>query len=158
MALTEVLNLFGEITEEWFVFAVERCPYNKIISMANMLLGFKQYQQSGKAMESDIDKLKSKISEIIENKKIENVKNIELYKDHEGHIKTHFLRFENLHEDIEKIMTRLHITEYPKIPHLKKGISSNNIELFDVFSKDQLIIINDIFQEEFDLYGYEMVS
>jgi hypothetical protein len=157
MPLTRVLDLFGEITEEWLVFAVERCPYHKIISLANMQLGFKQYQKSGKVMESDIESLKSKISEIINNKKMENVKNIDLYKDREGYVRTHILRFEKLHEDIEKLMMRLHVKAYPKLPHLKKGISTNKIELSDIFSIEQLKTINEVFYQEFDLYGYKMI-
>lgn len=158
MPFTQILDRFGELTEEWFIFAVERCPYYKIISMANMQLNFKQYQQSGKVMKSDIDMLKSKISEIIKNKTMDNVKNIELYKDHDGHVKTHILRFENLHEDMEELMMKLHVKAYPKLPHLKKGISSNNIELTDIFSMEQLKIINNAFSQEFDVYGYKMIE
>jgi hypothetical protein len=158
MKFTQLSDLFGEITDKWFVFAVERCPYSKIISLANMQLGFKQYKQSRKAMKSDINMLKCKVSELIKYKKINNVKNIKLYKDHYGNVKTHFLKFENLDEEIEKLMIRLDVASYPKLPHLKKGIYPKNSDFYNIFSIDQLKIINDTFQEEFELYGYEMIS
>lgn len=157
MPYTEILDSFGGIPNEWLVFAVERCPYHKILSFANMQLNFKKYKNTGKDMESDIEALRMKISELVKNRKIANVKNVDLYKDHDGRVKTHILRFENLREDIKKLMIRLNLETYPKLPHLKKGMSSNNIDLHDFFSKDQLKTINEIFHQEFDFFGYKMI-
>lgn len=157
MPFTKLIDIYGDISKEWFIFAVERCPYYKIISLANMQLNFKHYQNSGKPMESTSGSLKQKISEMIKSKIINNVKNIDLYKDHEGNVKTNFLKYERLHEDIERLMTRLHVKTYPNLPHLKKGIPASNIDLYDIFSKEQLKTINDIFHQEFELYGYEMI-
>jgi hypothetical protein len=159
MPLTQVLELSGEITsDEWFIFAIDRCPYQKIISMANMELNFDKYKKTGNAMYSDIKSLKLKVSDFFREGKISDVKNIDLYKNHERHVETHILRFENLHEDLARLMVKLNIKAYPELPHLKKGILSKNIDPHDVFEKDQLEAINDIFRQEFDLFGYKMIS
>ena len=156
MPFVDVVNLFGEIPDDWTIFAVERCPYRKIISLANFQLGFQQYKSSGSTIISSLEKLKQQISNLIKYKRFVSVKNIELYKNKDGFLMTSILRYENLNEEVNGLMLKLGISEYPKMQHFKKGMLSNNMDLHDIFSSEQLRIINDAFHDEFELFGYEM--
>ena len=66
--------------------------------------------------------------------------------------------YENINEDVERLMSRLGVVAYPKLQHLKKGMLSNNLDLHDVFSSEQFRILNEAFHEEFECFGYEMVE
>ena len=158
MSFVEMADLFGEIPSEWFVFAVERCPYRKIMSMANMMIGFRQYRSTGNIMKSDVELLRTTVSEVVENGNIKRVKNIDLYKDRDGRVRPRVFRYESLQEGIREIMAILHVETYPELPHLKKGVSASNLELNDVFSREQFAVVNEVFHEEFECFGYEMIS
>ncbi len=158
MAFREISKLFGEITNDWIIFAIERCPYRKIISFANMRLNFKKYKQTGRTMVSDIKTIKNYLKKVIDNRSIVNVRNIDLYKNDTGNVCAEILRFERLEEDINSLMSRFYITDYPKLEHYKKGINSDKIDLFCFFSKRQLAIINEMFEDEFNSFSYNMIE
>ena len=153
MPLSQVINLFGEIPSDWCIFAIERCPYRKIISLANMQLKVQHYKTTGTAMVSEISDIKQQVAMLIDSGRMQTVKNIQLYK-HNGITQTKILKYENLSADLTALMSSLNIEKYSKLPHLKKGVSSLDIDLTDIFSKSQFAKINKIFDEEFDLFGY----
>ena len=158
MPLIEIAKLYGAIPDDWTIFAVERCPYRKIISFANHQLKFSEYKKSGKAMISDLKALKSYLQKVIDDRSILNVKNIDMYKNNAGKVCTEILHFERLEEDINRLMSRLNLTVYPKLEHYKKGISSNNLDLLSVFSTRQIALINELFEDEFNYFGYRMIE
>lgn len=158
MSYGEVVDAFGEIPDDWTVFAVERCPYRKVISLSNFRLNFKDYKKSGKVMSSSIPKLRKQVAKIIKDETIQKVKNIHLYKDRDGTLRPNILRYENLAEEVAALMSTLGISTYPKLPHLKKGMLSNSMDLREVFTPEQLRSINELFKDEFEAFGYEMIE
>ena len=157
MPLREIIEEYGNIPGNWHIFAIERCPYRKILSRANMSLNFSQYQVSGKAMKSNPEALKREIDKIIEDQSILSVKNIDLYKTKDGSVLPEILKFENMDDDIEKLMLKLKVKNYPKISHLKKGMRSNSLDLKQFFSKRQIQIINELFEDEFTSFDYQFM-
>ena len=124
-----------------------------------MQLKIRSYQTSGKAMISELVDIKKQITQLIDSKSVQLVKNIDLYKDSNGDLsKIRILRYENLKDDISKLMQTLNIEKHYKLPHLKQGMSSLNIDLTDVFSKNQFTQVNEIFDEEFEFFGYKKFS
>ena len=122
-----------------------------------MKLNFQQYKKSGTQMTTSPEDIKAQISEIIETDDLKTVKNINLYRDKSGKLMAKILKYENLAAEIDRLMAELNISEYPKMEHLKKGLSSNNLDLNDYFTKEQIKIINDEYHDEFEAYGYEML-
>ena len=108
-------------------------------------------------MVSEISDIKQQVAMLIDSGRMQTVKNIQLYK-HNGITQTKILKYEKLSTDLTALMSSLNIEKYPKLPHLKKGVSSLDIELIDIFSKSQFAKVNKIFDEEFDLFGYEKLS
>ena len=158
MSLCEVLDLYGDIPTDWTIFAFERCPYRKIISFANMQLNFTNYQRTGMKMTSTMADLKYHLNKVIDDRSILNVKNIDLYKDRAGRVRTEIFHFENLKEDVKTLMSRLSINTYPRLEHFKEGMQSNNIDLLDIFSQKQINTINELFSDEFECFGYQMIE
>lgn len=158
MPLTEIIDFNKINLNNWTIFAVERCPYRKIISFANFRFNFKSYKRSGTTIKSDIKTIKKNIQKIIDNGMFKNVKNIDIYKNHEGKVCAQILRYEKLEEDIKKLMHNLNISSYPKLGHFKKGIHSNNLDLLKIFTNTQIATINELFKEEFDYYGYDIIE
>ena len=158
MSFLEVTKNYGEIPGSWYVFAIERSPYYKVLSLANTLSKFESYVNTGNTMISSIDDLKTSLDKIIEEGLIKRVKNIDNYKDNTGVLKTDILKYENINQDIILLMQRFGIQDYPKLPHLKKGLLSNSLSIQDICSKPQLQIINEVFREEFELFDYEIIE
>jgi hypothetical protein len=157
MPLLDVIRLHGDIPQDWTIFAIERDPYRKVISLANMQLSFKHYQYSGNAMKSSISDLKQHLDRIINDGSIAMVRNIDRYKDASGNVRAEILKFENLQSEVDNLMGKLNINDYPAMEHFKKGLSSNNLDLHEILSREQILKINQMFQDEFEYFGYPMV-
>jgi hypothetical protein len=158
MSLREILKLYGEISEKWTIFAFERNPYHKIISLANMRLGFTKYKQTGKPIKNELKSIKNQIQKNIDDGSVAIVKNIDLYKDNKGKIIPNILPYENLEEELYELMDKLNISNFPTIGHFKKGILSSKIDPLAVFTSKQLSFINEVFDEEFKYFGYKKLS
>lgn len=159
MSLQQLLSIDTYIDDSWFIFSFERNPYSKIISFANMQLSYAEYLSSGKAMKSSIKQLRRQIDMNFEDKTlITAVKNIDLYKDHTGAIRTTVYKYENLDSDIQKAMTHLNIKKTPKLGYFKKGLLSNSIDPQEVFTRDQIYTINELYSEEFDCFKYPFID
>jgi hypothetical protein len=155
MPLQEVCQAKSIITSDWTIFAIERCPYAKIISLANMHLQYKFYLTNGKPMISNISDIKDYIRHLIKKSLLIQVKNIDLYKTKDGEIPTTILHYENLEIEYTKLMKNFNVKTYPELKHYKKGLNSNKLNPTDIFTREQIQTINNIFSEEFEFFGYE---
>ncbi|WP_101759937.1 hypothetical protein [Oceanicoccus sp. KOV_DT_Chl] len=158
MPLREILDAYGDIPQDWTVFAVERCPYRKVISLANMMLNFSEYKKSGADMLTDIDVLKLQINSMFTAGQIGMVKNIDMYKTPAGSTTVRIVRFENLVDEVAKIVTGFGGVEREPIQHYKKGMSSLDLVVEEVFTPTQIQRINEIYKEEFESFGYKMIG
>lgn len=158
--LAEILTLSGYIIDkDWTIFAVERCPYRKIISMANWRLHLEEYRQNASAMSGDIHALKRKVQEVLDDGSFLAVRNIDLYKDNEGNLCPIVLRFERLEKELRELILRLdNKCELPKLGHYKKGVSYDDTALLNIISKEQRLLINQQFEEEFNCFNYKVIE
>lgn len=157
MPFTDIEKKSGEISADWIVFAVERDPYRKVLSLANHLLAFKSYQE-GKALVSEPRQMRRCLDEMFETNSLLAVKNIAKYTDASGNLRAEILHYERLDEEIGLVLSRMQIAYPPPLQHYKVGLSSNQLNLPDYFSSAQLHRINELFAEEFCLFGYAMVQ
>ena len=154
MSLRDVLGLYGSAALDYRVVCVERHPYAKIFSWVNHQLTYSAYQIGG-AMRSDWRALKNYLDQAIEDGTVVAVKNIERYRGLDGLITAHVIRFEHLAQDFRQFTQSLGIENPRPLPHAKKGILANQLDPRELLDKQQLNLINEIFQEEFDTFNYE---
>lgn len=153
MRLCDVRRLQGPVVQDYQVVGVERHPYAKIISWANHQLSFSAYQ-TGARMRSDRHALKAFLKEAIDEHRILAVRNIDRYRDTDGLISKRIMRYECLEEDFRRFMAGLGIEYRSTLPHAKKGILSNSVEPREFFDDSEIVLINELFREEFDTFNY----
>lgn len=154
MSLSQIEKNFGRFDENWNVFAIDRNPYDKILSKINIELRFSDYKANGSEMKSSLEELKSYVAKNFDIKNYVKVKNIDLYKDKFGELKTKIIKYENLENELSECLSSLNF-DVNLLSHAKKGIGKNKIHPGDVFSQNQIKDINRVFAEEFEIYGYE---
>jgi hypothetical protein len=152
MALMDFVRAYGSLPTQR-IFCVERSPYAKVISVANMRGNFQRYKREGGTMQVDLEQLKLVVEQKLRRRAIDP--NIDLYRGEDGSVRTRVLRYESLEQDFAQLLTEYGISPVPNLPHAKQGANSNSIEPLDFFTRDQLNTINEIFAEEFDTFGYE---
>ena len=157
MSLKKFVGEYGTLPTKR-VFCVERNPYAKIISWANMTgPNFRAYKQHGRQMTMEVDQLRQVIANRLAEPEMLSCRNIALYRYRKGRMPVRVLRFESLATDFEQLMMEYGITPAPPLPHAKKGIGSNSIDPHSIFTREQLDKVNEMFKAEFEEFGYEML-
>lgn len=153
MRLSDVRRLQGPAVRDYQVAAVERHPYAKIISWANHQLTFAAYQ-TGARMCSDRQVVKAFLKDAMDERRFLAVRNIDRYRDADGLISAWIMRHECLGEDFRGFMASLGIDFRSELPHAKHGLLSNSLNPREFFDNDALVLINELFNEEFETFGY----
>lgn len=153
MTFNAVEKRVGDVSN-YFVFGVDRNPYAKVISRANMKSSFNQYRTGGKEMVAKEDKLEKHIDWVL-SRGAHRVMNLPRYLDRQGNLRAQVLRYENLAEEFAALVERQGWQNVPPLPHVKKGIMSNERDYREVLSPAQIEQINTLFDDEFRAYGYE---
>lgn len=154
MPLTAVALRYGRNISGFRVVAVERSPYAKVISWANMQLSYGAYR-SGGAMQADPEALKAAVDRGFASGGIRDTRNIDRYRDASGKMAAQLLRYAALEEELTAFIRSLGVTEVPALPHAKKGLMSDTLDPRSVLRDDQIARINALFTEEFEVFGYE---
>jgi hypothetical protein len=152
MPLTRVLELCGDVRGEYRIVAVDRNPYSKVLSLANMQAAT-GYKETG-VMVSTPEALKAAINDLFDSGSIKKLVNIKKYRDADGNLAAEIMRYENLAEDFAAFMAKLGIENPPTLPHAKKGLLSDQIDPRNHFTDNQISRINSLFAEEFAEYNY----
>lgn len=155
MALHEVETLLGELPASTLVFAVERSPYEKIISFANMTLRFGQYR--GDAMRSERGELKAAIAKIVAGGQAPLVRNSDRYRSASGAISVRVLRFDNLAAEFAQVVAQLGLPALV-LPHAKQGMTSELLDPRELFEPQHLARVNEEFADEFAAFGWPVLE
>ena len=155
MSLSDFAHRFGSIPTRR-IFCVERSPYAKIISAANMAGKFKKYKTGEQQMiDVNVDQIRGAIKRRFDTGRIGGCRNIDNYRDPDGGVHLRVLRFESLSQEFSALMDEYGIAPAPTLPHAKRGANSNDFDPKDIFTRDQIDQVNDLYAEEFDTFGYE---
>ena len=154
MSFRQVLAFAGPL-DSYSVFCVERSPYSKVISWANSVLTYRHYHNDGRPMRSSLDEIRQVIDKL--SVEISIAKNIDLYRDNVGAIAAVPLRYHSLNSDLLDFLHRIGAPRVNSLPHLKEGLRSDTIDPREVLRRDHIDAINEIYAEEFDAFGYEMI-
>ena len=154
MTLREVLRLYPRPLNGFRFIGIDRSPYAKVISWANMRLSYGSYRSSGGEMRADHAAIRTYLDESFENGRVLDCRNIERYRGPDGRIAVQLMRYANLQADFAAFVTSLGIAPVPPLPHVKKGLLSDTLDPRAILRADQMTRIDSLFAEEFETYGY----
>ncbi len=155
MNLAQFEAHFGCIPTER-IFGIERSPYAKVISSANMGSRFPEYCLTGKRMEFDLKHVRGVLEKRFANDSLaQHCLNIDRYRSADGHLRARLIRYEDLPNSFNALMAEFGIDVPTPLPWAKWGANSNEIDPLTVFSRQELDHINVVFAEEFDAFGYD---
>lgn len=172
MSLKMVESIFGKIPEDWQIIAVERNPYDKIVSFIGwMYRASEQYLKNpGKTVFYNSELLIPHIKNIFAAEKLLAEKlladkknppafldcfNLNNYLDQNNKFRVKILKLENIKENFNSFLNSIGVKEDIEVPHLKKtNINGRALSFLDRKSID---FINKTFHDEFEAYGYEKI-
>ncbi len=156
ISLRETQRRHGGDLSGYRVFCVERSPYSKALSLANMGASYAEYL-SGGAMRADRQQLIKALDLAIGDGSISLVRNIDLYRGTDGHLAARVLRYTELEGALQRFLAELG-APMPALPHAKKGLMSDTLDPRSLLRPDQIARLNDLFREEFQTFGYPMID
>ena len=130
------------------VFFVERSPYSKVLSFLNWDRSRHEYRADN-AMVSTPEQIVAWFEE----KRVQSVRNIDLYRWPDGRLAGTPWRYNDLPQPIADLAERIG-RPVPALPHAKQGMRSDGLDPAEWFTEDQLEYIESFFAEEFDAFGY----
>jgi hypothetical protein len=154
MSLREVLQLYPRPLTGFRIVGIERSPYAKVISWANMRLTYGQYRSGAGEMRASHDAIRAYVDQSLENGRILDCRNIDRYRGPDGRLAVTLMRYAHLQDDFTAFVASLGIAPVPPLPHVKKGLMSDTLDPRTVLSPAQIAQIGTLFAEEFDAYGY----
>lgn len=146
----------GEL-ERYQTVSIERHPYEKAVSLANFLIGYRSYV-NGSLLEAKTDDIREKSSELIESGLMrEKIRNWDVYTDNGKIGLTTILRFDFLQEDFEAFCRKIGVVgEIDILPKAKVGHRDKTMSAHEILSGPQKVAIREMCAEEFDHFGYEV--
>jgi hypothetical protein len=156
MPLAEVMRKSSRPLDRYRVVCVERSPYAKVISWANMRLSYDAYRTGG-AMRADAAAIAAYIGRGFETGEIRDVRNIDRYRFPDGRLAATPLRYAELTQEFDALVRTLGVETVPPLPHAKKGLLSDNIDPRDILKPDAIARVNALFADEFAAFGYERI-
>ena len=157
MNLTDMEKVFGDFDQDWTIIAITRCPYEQAISRIKHAANKQAVQtRSSDSLDSNSTYFKEAKANFLRKASNQTIRtNIDLYKDSTNKLRpTIYLRYEQLNHDYENLMRKLGQSKTEPLPHLKKTSTTAKVTPQQLFSADEIKIINNCFAGEFEYFGY----
>lgn len=155
MALTEVLALAPEAAEYRLIF-VERSPYAKVLSFANWEKNHTSYNR-GELLGRSVTGIAASVDAIVSNCRIIVLRNIERYMDAQGVVRARPWLIADLDRQVRAFFEQCGELRVGLV-HAKRGFESDGVDVAAVLRPDQIALINELFADEFDTFGFPMMA
>jgi hypothetical protein len=139
------------------VFGVERSPYSKVISWANMHASFASYAGGGE-MRAAPAAIARAVDAGLADGKILRVRNIDRYRGLDGTIAATLLRYADLPGALASHLAGIGAPPPPPLPHAKRGLMADTLDVRSILRPDQIAAVNHLFAEEFTAFGYPVLA
>jgi hypothetical protein len=153
MSLTDIADRYPGSLNGFRVVVAQRCPYARVLSALNMAGSFGAYLGGG-AMEGDLLALPERFDRALAAGAIHRLRNLDLYRRADGALDATIIRYERLQADLAAFLAEVGHAAPVALPHAKRGRMSNQLNPAEILRRDQIARINDIFADEFELFGY----
>lgn len=158
MPLKKVIRLLGAIPADFVVFGIDRSPYAKVISVANMILSRRNYNATGERMVAPAEKISEMVDTLIANGTLDRVFNLPRYLDEKGELATRIIKFENLRDGLHDLLVERGVSNPPELPHAKQGIGTESVDYRQILRPAHIETINKVFAREFEAFGYPVLQ
>lgn len=155
MSLAEVLRFVPQADDYQLLF-VERSPYAKVMSLANWQKHARSYGSGGRLEECPTT-IADAVDAVMADGTIQTVINIGRYRDSRGYLRAKPWRAESLAADVATFF-RSRGLEPVRLPHAKRGFGSDSVDPVTVLRPDQIKRINELFAEEFEVFGWPRIG
>jgi hypothetical protein len=156
MSLRDLLRCHGGDLSGYRVFCVERSPYSKAMSFANMHASYGDYA-AGRPMRVSVAEIPRRMDAAIADGSLLRARNLDLYRGPDGKLAATVLRYADLAGDLAKFLAGLG-APMPRLPHAKRGLLSDRLDPREVLRPDQISLINEMFEDDFVAFGYPMLG
>ncbi len=155
MPLSDVLRHVPRAADYELIY-VERSPYAKVMSLANWQKHAAAYN-SGGSLERSPDMIADAVDRVIASGVINSVVNIDRYRDSAGRVRGTLWKAETLADDVAGFFRSRGVEPVPLV-HAKRGFGSDAVDPEAVLRPDQIKLINQLFDEEFETFGWPRLS
>jgi hypothetical protein len=157
MPLRDALLRCRQDIRHFHVFGVERSPYSKVISWANMHASFDAYTKGGE-MRATPAAIARAVDGGLADGKVLRVRNIDRYRGLDGAIAATLLRYTDLPDALTAYLAGIGAPPLPPLPHAKRGVMADTLDVRTILRPDQIAAINRLFAEDFATFGYAMLT
>jgi hypothetical protein len=154
MPYSELRTRAAEPLESYFRFTIERHPYEKVLSLANMLITFEAYSKGGSRRASAVE-LERVIAGLFESGRVAGVRNFDLYAENGRAAVDRILRYESLSEELGAVCRHLGLEPLPELPAAKMGQRDRSVAAADLLTDRQKRRLQVLCREEFEAMRYE---
>jgi hypothetical protein len=155
MDLQTVLRLVPEAAH-YEVLCVERSPYAKVMSLANWVDHHQSYGK-GAELPNRPARLVEAVDRLIRDGSITRVLNVERYRNADGRVTAKPWKTESLASDMARFFKSGGV-EPVELVTAKRGANADSIDPAAALRPDQIALINELFAEEFELFGWPMIG
>ena len=149
--IKKVLESAGYHWEDFYSFTVERHPYSWLLS--KLLYDNAAYSKHG-ACEIDLSDINKRAQIFLESESLPKFLNSTMYTEDGRLLVSTIMRYENLQEDLLRVLTPLVGTpDLSDFPFLKKN--AQNLSATDVFDTETLELLRHQVMSAFQYAGYE---
>jgi len=156
MSLCEVVARSGQDLRGYRVLCVERSPYSKALSWANMQATYAAYAAGG-AMRTDPARLAEWMDRVIADGTLRRARNIDQYRWPDGRLTARVLRYGRLADELNAFLADCGAPPVT-LPHAKRGLMSDTLDPRALLRPDQIAQLNELFRAEFETFGYPMIE
>lgn len=156
MGLFEVMSRCPLPLDGFRFVGIERSPYAKVISWANMRLTYDRYRDGTGEMRAPYEHIRAYLDQSFANGRVLDCRNIDRYRGPDGRVAVRPMRYATLQDDFAAFMASLGLAA-PALPHAKRGLLSDSLDPRAVLRPDQIARIGELFAEEFEAFGYERI-
>lgn len=149
-------RLGAKLLEDYFVFTIERHPYDRAISRAGFELKFADYRK-GNAAPADADQVIAQLRARIAAGKLAEYANWPIYTIDDRVVADAVILYEDMQNGLEQVLERLGLADGIDIaeamPHLKGGLRPAHLT-GDMLPADCRAAIQKVCAREFAAFGY----
>jgi hypothetical protein len=140
-------NLTSFDKKEWFIFGMVRNPFDRVVSYHEHII--RHNNQNPESRFKEWVKTDLRNHHFAKEKTFMN-----MFKYNKEIVCDHFVRQENIKNDVKILMERLNIQDY-KLPHIRHATKRKDNDYRSFYDEETKEIVYDCFKDDIEYFGYK---